>query len=378
MELGRRERDILKGKAGEGLRKALEILIALAEIHNAKRLIPVSSAQVSGVSYKTIGDAGLEFLRDLADSEVKVSVPTTLNPSGAELNSELNFPEEFVEKQRQIIEAYSRLGVLTTCTCTPYFAGNLPKYGEHIAWAESSAVIYANSVLGARTNRESALSALAAALVGKTPEYGLHLEENRKPDFVVEIELPLSTEVEYAALGYYIGQNYSGIPYFRGRKRPSSDHLKALGAALATGKISMFHFHNSTPEAHLYTTDNLKKVEITAKELKEAYDYLNTADDVDVVAVGCPHASISEIYQVIKAKPKREVWIFTSKHIKEMFRDKIQNSNIKLIADTCMVVAPLEEMGIKSIGVNSAKAAFYCMNLSNLKVRFDSLQNLLR
>ncbi len=378
MELGKHERDILKGRKGEGMKKALEILIILAEIHNAKRLIPITSAQISGVSYKTIGDAGLEFLKDMAEAEIKVNTPSTLNPAGVDFTSELKFPEDFVEKQREIIDTYTKMGILPSCTCTPYYAGNLPRMGDHIAWAESSAVIYANSVLGAMTNRESALSALSAALVGKVPDYGLHMKENRAPTLLVEVEYPIINEADYAALGYHIGQNYEGIPYFRIRKKPRAEDLKTLGAALATGQVSMFHYHNITPEASHYPIDKIEKVELGQKEVSEAYEKLNSTEDVDIIAVGCPHAGITEILDVIKADPKREVWVFTSKNLKELFKDRIDNENIKLIADTCMVVSPIEKMGIKSIGVNSAKAAFYSMNLSNLKVKFDSLENLLK
>lgn len=377
MELGKREWEILKGREGGGMKKVLELLTAMGEVHHAKRLLPISSAQISGVSYKTIGDAGIEFLEDMAGSGVKASVPATLNSSGVELSSELCFPRDFVEKQERIVELYRRMGILPSCTCTPYYTGNLPHMGEHVAWAESSAVVYANSVLGAMTNRESALSALAAAIIGKAPQYGLHLRENRAPTLVVEVSSTLTNGADFPALGYYVGQNFKGIPYFRVRRKPRGEELKCLGAALATGKISMFHYHNVTPEASLYPTGGLEKVEVTPRELGEVYKKLNTCRDVDIVAVGCPHAGIAEVKEVIDANPAREVWVFTSRPIKELFKGKIENENIKLIADTCMVVSPLKEMGIESIGVTSAKAAFYSMNLSNLKVRFDSLENLL-
>lgn len=362
------------------MKKALELLSALGKIHHAKRLIRVSSAQVSGVSYKTIGDSGIEFLRELAGSGAKARIPATLNPAGVEFgsHSQLEFPDFFVEKQREIVKLYTDMGVLPSCTCTPYYGGNLPRLGESVAWAESSAVIYANSVLGARSNRESALSALAAAIVGKIPRYGLHLEENRAPTFVVDVAAPMLSEADFAALGYYVGQRFEGVPYFRVRRKPRGEELKTLGAALATGKVSMFHCHRVTPEASLYSTEGLEVVEITPEQISETYRQLNSTQDVDIVAVGCPHSSIQEVREVIEADPKREVWVFTSRHIKELFKDRVENQNIKLISDTCMVVAPLEEMGIKSIGVNSAKAAFYSSHLSNLKVRFDSLENLLR
>lgn len=376
MYLTREEERLLAGEGGEALRKAMEILLAIGELNSAQRLIPITSAQVSGVSYKTIGDSGLEFLRDIAESGARVRVLTTLNPAGVPLESarELGFPEEFIRKQEEILSAYASMGIVTSCTCTPYYVGNLPRYGEHIAWAESSSVIFANSVIGARTNRESAISALAAALLGKAPEYGLHLEENRRGSFLVEIGAELRSSTDYAALGYYVGRHHRGIPVFSGAS-PRGEDLKALGAALATGAISMFHFAGATPE---YREERLEKVEVGEEELRSVWEELNTCEEPELVTVGCPHASLEEVLALARLNPRREVWVFTSRQVKSLLEQKISNENIKLIADTCMVVAPLEELGIKCIGVTSAKAAFYCANLSKLKVRFDSLENLLR
>ena len=376
MYLTREEERLLAGEGGEALRRAMKVLLTIGEMKGAERLIPIASAQVSGVSYKTIGDAGLEFLRDLAESGARVRVPTTLNPAGVPLDSarELGFPEEFIKKQEEILRAYTSMGVIPSCTCTPYYAGNLPRYGEHIAWAESSSVIFANSVIGARTTRESAVSALAAALLGKVPEYGLHLEENRRGSFGVKIKAELKGSTDYAALGYYVGRNYEGIPVFSGAS-PRGEDLKALGAALATGAISMFHFAGATPG---YREEKLERVEVGEAELRSVWEELNTCEDPQVVTIGCPHASLREVLAVIELNPRREVWVFTSRQVKALLEPRIGNENIKLIADTCMVVAPLEELGIRCIGVTSAKAAFYCANLSKLRVRFDSLENLLR
>lgn len=375
MYLTREEERLLDGENGEALRRAMRILLTLGEMNNAERLIPITSAQISGVSYKTIGDAGLEFLQDLAKDGARVMVFTTLNPAGVDvLAEELGFPQEFINKQREILSAYESMGIIASCTCTPYSVGNLPRFGEHIAWAESSSVIYANSVIGARTNRESAISALAAALVGRVPEYGLHLTEERQGSFRVEIKAKLKSSTDYAALGYYVGKNYSGIPVFTGAS-PQAEDLKALGAALATGAISMFHFAGATPE---YREEKLEVVEVGEEELREAWEHLNTCDEPEIITIGCPHASLREVLEVVRLNPRREVWIFTSRQVKELAERYIKNENIKIIADTCMVVSPLEELGIRCIGVNSAKAAFYSANLSGISVRFDSLENLLR
>ncbi|MFQ6135934.1 MAG: aconitase X catalytic domain-containing protein [Candidatus Hydrothermarchaeales archaeon] len=380
MHLTREEEGILRGEGGEGKRKAMEILVALGDIHDADRLIDVSSVQVSGVSYKTIGDAGLEFLKDFASTGVKVEVLTTLNPMGVDLESwdELGFSEAFVERQKEIIEAYTNMDILPSCTCAPYLLGNLPKFGKSISWAESSSAIFANSVIGARTNRESGISALASAIMGKTPRWGLHLDENRRGTFIVDVQTEMSSPSDYAALGYNIGKNFDGIPVFRSI-RPSLDDMKALGAALATGTIEMFHVEGVTPECSaLIEEGELERTKFGDEELEDTYETLNTTEDPDLICIGCPHCSIEEIRKVIEANPERETWIFTPKENKALMQKYVKNENIKIVSDTCMVVSPLEDIGIKSIGTNSAKCAFYSLNLSGLGVKFDRMENLIK
>jgi hypothetical protein len=377
MELTREEEGMLSGGEGPGVQRAMEILVSLGEIYSADRLVPIRSAQVAGVSYKTIGEAGLEFLRDWAAQGCRVRTLATLNPAGVDLENRagLEYPPDFTEKQGAILEAYRRMGVLPSCTCTPYLIGNLPRFGEPVAWSESSSVIFANSVLGARTNRESGIAALASALVGRTPSYGLHREENRKATFRVAVTAALRETADYAALGYYVGRHYDGIPLLEGLS-PSVEEMKVLGAALATGSISMFHIPGVTPEAG--GGEALERVEVGREEVEEAYEELKTADDVDIVCIGCPHATPREILEVLKARPRRETWIYTARQNLPLFERYARNENVRILCDTCMVVSPLREMGIEAIGINSAKGAFYCRNLSRLQVRFDSLTNLLR
>ena len=379
MHLTKDEERVLEGEEGEGKRKAMEILVSLGDIQDADKLISVSSVQVSGVSYKTIGNAGLEFLKDFASSGAKVSCLTTLNPMGVDIDSweDLGFSEDFVQKQKEIINAYTSMGIEPSCTCTPYLASNVPRLGDRIAWAESSSAIFANSVIGARTNRESGISALASAIVGKTPLCGLHLDENRLPTIDVNISEAITKKSDFAALGYYVGKNFDGIPLFRGIT-PSSDDMKIMGAALAIGTIGMFHVEGVTPGSKTLEDKGLERVEIGKKVLKDTCELLTTTDDPDIVCIGCPHCSVTEIHEIIKMNPKKETWIFTSRQNKKKFKPKLDNDYIKIISDTCMVVSPLEDIGIKSVGTNSAKCAFYSKNLSGLDVKFDSLEGLLK
>ncbi|HZD42913.1 MAG TPA: aconitase X catalytic domain-containing protein, partial [Methanomicrobiales archaeon] len=236
MILDAEEEKILQGEYGETRRQMMEILVALGKVYGAEKLIPIRSAQVSGASYKTIGEWGLKWLESL---NARVVVPTVLNPVGMPRDqwSEFGITEKFAERQNDILEAYRRLGVKLECTCTPYYL-QIVQYGDHLAWAESSAVAYANSVIGARTNREGGPGALAAAIIGKTPYYGLHLVENRRPQVLVDLSALEIQADQYGALGYVIGKKVgSRIPLFTGI-RPGRDQLKALGAAMAaTGAV---------------------------------------------------------------------------------------------------------------------------------------------
>jgi len=231
MYLSREEEAICRGEHGETLQRMMEILVALGDIYGAEKLVSVRSVQIAGVSFKNIGEAGLEWIGDL---QGRVKVPSILNPAGMDLRrwKEMGIDEDFASQQTRVVEAYQRLGVSVDCTCTPYqIYDRLAGPGDHLAWSESSAVSYANSVIGARTNREGGPSALAAALVGKTPLYGYHLDENRMPTHLVAVDADLKGS-DFGALGFLVGRAVKdGVPIFRLRNRPAPDELKALGAA---------------------------------------------------------------------------------------------------------------------------------------------------
>ncbi|MGZ7043932.1 MAG: aconitase X catalytic domain-containing protein, partial [Methanobacterium sp.] len=242
MYLTAEEERMVAGEYGTAVQKSMEILVALGDIYNAQKLVDITSAQISGVSYKTIGEAGLEFLEEMAN-DARIKVPSTLNPAGIDLQRrDLGFSKEFTERQLKIIEAYRTMDVTTTCTCTPYLVGNVPVKGDHVAWSESSAVAYVNSVIGARSNREGGPGALSAAICGKTPEYGYHLDEERKANLMVEVDAKIKG-IDFGAVGYLVGKVVGdGVPYFRFKNLPKTDDLKSLGAALASsGAVALYH-----------------------------------------------------------------------------------------------------------------------------------------
>ena len=394
MFLTKYEEDMYNGEYGEAKAECMEILVSLGKIYDAESMIPITSAQVSGVSYKTIGDAGLDFVVDLG-TKADVCMETMLNPAGVDIENwdELGFSNEFVKKQVDIINGYESLGVMSTCTCTPYLIGNTPMLNEHVAWSESSAVCYVNSVIGARTNREGGPSALLAAIVGRTPYYGNHVKENRLADMIFDVDYEFSNEVEVGALGYHVGQIVNDrIPYFVVNSRLSRNNLKTLGAALASsGAVSLYHVDNLTPEYEDAIVDGeedtLERVSIDEDIIRESVDCLSTTDSVpDLVCLGCPHASISEIQEVAKLlvnkKLKKDLWICTSKAIKSIseqcgYLDVIESAGGRIVSDTCMVVAPVEDLDYEVLGVNSAKAATYVPNLGDLDVVYDSVENLI-
>jgi hypothetical protein len=383
MKLTRTEEGMLSGTEGRATKKGMQILVALGEIYGAERLVRVSSVQVSGVSYKNLGDAGIEFLRDLA-SDGRARVKSTLNPAGMDLVNwrSQGIGEDFARKQLEVIDAYMKLGLETSCTCTPYLAGNEPRFGEHIAWSESSAVVYANSVLGARTNREGGPSALAACLTGRTPLYGYHIDENRLPTLAVDVDVKLESAEDFSAMGYFVGRVVkNGVPYFRGVKDAGLEELKTLSAALAcSGGVTMFQMEGVTPEAK-GGVGGVQTASFTRRDLREARTGLNDDGDPDFISVGCPHCSLEELATIAGLlrgrKVTREFWVCCSRAVKRQsderdYSRQIEASGARFACDTCMVVAPIESMGYKVVATNSAKACHYLRN-NGLKVRFWSL-----
>ncbi|MEW5761389.1 MAG: aconitase X catalytic domain-containing protein [Candidatus Thermoplasmatota archaeon] len=390
MYLTKEEEKMINGEYGEVIEKNIRLLVRLGDIYGADKMISVSSVQVAGVSYKSIGDPGLEFLEDYAEKGAKVKVLTFLNPTGMDMENwkSLGFPNDFAEKQIRIMNAFKEMGIVTTATCTPYLAGNLPRYGEHIAWSESSAVSFSNSVIGARTNREGGPSALASALCGITPNYGLHLEQNRKPNFLIKVNAKLEYSSDFGALGSYVGKIVKNkVPYFTGIKDANTSQLKSLGAAMAaSGAVALYHIPNLTPEANFMDIKGLETIDVGDNEIKETYEKLNTGNEPDIVIIGCPHASLEEIEELANKlkdkKLKKPLWICTSRIMKEIadkmgYTKKIENAGGKVVADTCMVVAPIEKMGYSTTGVNSGKAANYLPGFCKQNVVFDNIDKLI-
>jgi predicted aconitase len=381
MKLSKDEQSLLAGEQGKATQKAIEILMALGKIYGAEKLIPVTSVQVSGVSYANLGEAGLSWLAEMADGGGRAQVLTTLNPAGMDTENwrALGISEAFAENQNRVLDAFRRMNIITTASCTPYLIGNLPHFGEHIAWAESSAVCYANSVLGARTNREGGPSALAAALTGLTPTYGYHLDENRQPTVTIEVDAVVVENSDFGALGKVIGDQVQGsrgsgerggkVPYIRGIEKASVENLKSFCASVATyGGVALFHLEGITPEAASVIPPK-DGYSITQAEIQKARASMidASATEVDFVSLGCPHLSIKEIARIAELlsgkKVTKEFWITTARPT-QMIADRmgytavIEASGAKFAADTCCVVAPIEGR-FSAMATDSAKACYY-------------------
>jgi predicted aconitase len=365
MHLTSQEERILAGEEGHGRQKALELLVALGDIYGARRLIPIASAQVSGASFKTIGDAGIQFLEDFSGWKA------------------MGVDEEFHSKQTRIVSAYRSIGIGPLYSCTPYLAGNRPRRGQHIAWAESSATVFANSYLGAMTNREGGPSALAAAIIGKTAEYGLHLPENRTPRVRIEIEEIPEGLVPLA--GFVVGKMAGKrVPLINGLSLSADEH-KAFGAAMAaTGAVSMYVHAQKGKKTRIDTSSIEECMSLPKAELVACAESLKGDDQWDLVAIGCPHCSAAELKRMATFLKNRrptkdsDVWFCTSRSVFAKCPNEIAVLKRfgKVLCDTCMVVAPVEKM-YKRTASDSGKAMVYLPTLGKQRASFRTNRALL-
>ena len=379
MQLDSDDERILAGEQGETRQRMLELLVALGKVFGAEQLVPIRSAQVSGASYKTIGEYGLQWLNTL---DAKAVVPAVLNPIGMPRGrwQEMGIDLDFAQKQCAVVAAYERLGIGLECTCTPYYLRET-SYGDHLAWSESSAVSYANSVIGARTNREGGPGALAAALIGKTPCYGFHLGKNRKPQVVLDVQIATRdwTVADYGALGYHVGKLVGNrIPFLTGIQ-PDRDQLKAIGAAMAaTGAVALYHVDGVTPEAQRqrFEVNGLEKIPVEHKEIANIFKEF----PVEAVALGCPHCSPEELGTLARLLGGKTVtkplYVFASQGVIDANSAAvagIEKSGARVYADTCMVVSPVMEQ-YSAIMVNSGKALAYVPDMCGAVARIGTTE----
>jgi hypothetical protein len=400
------EQAMLDGAEGPGVQRAMEIVATLGRIYGAPDLVAVTHVQIAGVSYKNLGDAGVQFLLEWAAEGAQVRVPTTLNPAGMELDrwEDMGIDPAFARPQLSAIDAFTTMGVTPTMSCTPYlFPGYTPRRGNHLAWAESSAVIFANSIIGARSNREGGPSALAAAIVGRTPRYGYHLDSERLADIIVEVRCPVRDVADFGALSYVIGKQVGNatlwfadladqlpaLPADITQGGAAGDRLKTLGAGLAAyGAVALFHIAGYTPEARDLGEALLKPNarRFVVDSLDPGYTVMDADPDlrqIDLVTIGCPHASLSEIEQIAGMLQGQHVstqlWVTTARITRDRARaagwvQVIEAAGGQVVADTCAVVAPVRSIGITTMATNAGKMACYAPAHSKVKMRYGSLE----
>ena len=396
MELTVEEQRILNGEQGEVLRQFMELLVSMGECYDAPRLIPVNSVHITSVSLATLREGGRQLIKKIADSGARVKAVTTCNPLATDCRQwrKLGIPEDEATKQFEVAENMCKIGSIACFTCTPYLIGHTPRFGEHIAWGEAGAVVYTNSALGARTNPEGGPSGFASALIGKTPLYGLHLDENRRAQVVVQVKTEIEQPAEYGAATLFAGRRYPEFtPVFVGMPGQTNwDGLKAMSHGLhLEGQIKLFHVAGVTPEASteeqaLGSKKPVDTVDFGKKELEDTIQSLNTdtAADVSWVVTGCPHCSITEIKNIAKLLDGRKVssnvalWIHTSRPVKALadligFSEVIEKAGGKFVLETCpelMTPRTHKNLGYKSMATNSTVLAWSLPKLHGLKVHY--------
>lgn len=405
MYLTAEEQEMLEGKKGPSVKKSMEILVALGESFGAEKLIPVNSVHMAGSSVVVAGDAGTKFVEDMQKSGGEFVTKVTTNPTAMDPDKwkDIGISEDDHELQGRLSDAYKNMGANTCNTCTPYLVGNTPRFGEHLAWGESSAVVFVNSVYGARTNREGGPSALASSMTGRTPEYGFHLKENRYGKIHVKVEASLNDMTDFGTLGYFVGRVAGqDTPVFEGiPENPSLEDLKALSAALASsGSVSMFHAVGVTPEAPTVEAafggkEPEKIMVFTEEEKIKAEKELDKepSDHVDWIQIGCPNASIEEIKEVVKeldgkkVHPDITLWVTTSAAMYAMadrigYIKAIEDAGGTVIRETCPFLARTTqfapEKGYKTLTTNSAKMAFYAPGMFGLPSHYGNLKKVMR
>jgi len=386
----------LDGAAGEASAMAMRIISDMGRIQGAARLIPVSSAHIDGCLFH--GKSGVEFAERLVSLKGRVAIPSSLNVGALDLQNpeKIRLASRERDLARRLMNAYVALGCTPTWTCAPYQAGYRPKPGEDIAWAESNAIVFANSVLGARTNRYGDFMDICCAITGRAPYTGLHRPENRYATTLVNtraVSARLKQEdAFYAVLGSWLGRIMGGeIAVISGLPGDvSDDQLKSLGASAASsGGVALFHVAGVTPEAPsvsaaLNQLPPERELELTMDVLISERDRLSTAapEQLNVVAVGSPHFSLDEFSELLRLLDNRSCSIpliaCTGRHVIRQLEElawipQLTRSGVELIIDTCVVVTPILRQSSGVLMTNSGKFAHYSPSLTGHEVVFGSL-----
>lgn len=400
LSLTDKDREMLRGDFGPATKIAMSILVRMAEVAGADELLDITGAHIDSTVY--IGDAGLEFAERLASLGAKVSVPTTLNVSGLDEYhwQEWAVPNEWARQAHRQMIAYQSMGTIPTWTCAPYQTEMKPSFGQQIAWGESNAIVFANSVIGARTERYPDLFDICCAITGRAPAMGLHLTENRAGKLLLTLQgIPEALQQSddfYPVLGHFMGKvAFDLIPVIEGMSIvPNEDQLKALGAAAASsGAVAMFHMVGVTPEAPTLESafqgrSPEETIEVTMDLLRQSRRELTHSDQevLDMVVLGSPHFSLAEFRRLaplVQGKQKHpdvKFLVTSSRAMTQLakqagYLDVLQAFGAQLTVDTCILTSPMLPPEVRYLMTNSAKFAYYTPGLLGRQITFGSLKD---
>lgn len=400
LSLTNKDHAMLRGDQGPATKMAMSILARMAEVSGANELLDITGAHIDSTVY--IGDAGLEFAERLAGLGAKVAVPTTLNVSGLDEHhwQEWAVPNDWARQAHRQMIAYQSMGTIPTWTCAPYQTEMKPTFGQQIAWGESNAIVFANLVIGARTERYPDLFDICCAITGRAPAIGLHLTENRAGNLLLQLkDIPEALQRSddfYPVLGNFMGRTaLDRIPVIQGMTAvPNEDQLKALGAAAASsGAVAMFHMVGITPEAPTLGSafqgnPSEEVIHVTMDTLRESRRELTHTDSeaLDIVVLGSPHFSLAEfkmlapLVQGKRKHPNVKFLVTSSRAMTQLakhagFLDALEAFGAQLTVDTCILTSPMLPSEVKYLMTNSAKFAYYTPGLLNRKITFGSLKD---
>lgn len=396
MRLDKHEEDMLSGKYGEGVSLAMKILVGIGETFEAERMVDITRAHVSSSSQ----DADIWFAEKMADMGAACRIPPTLNPNFDFQYIDDHLFETPANGKGMIIrtnEAYKKLGAIPILCCTPYFEQNVPGFGEVVAFSESNATAYVNSVIGARTNRESAQSALCAAITGKVPEYGLLLEGNRRGEILVEVEADIEDDFDYQLLGWCYPLKHDGfeVPVFTGLKRkPTLEALMNFGTQLnTTGVVPMYHIVGVTPEAPTLEAafggnDAKGEVIITREDIeKTRSDFLKKPGKIDFAMLGCPHLTLSQIASIARLLDGKRaavpILLLTNSLTKELaqrmgFLSVIQRAGGHIIPGTCVDIPSCWKYFSGKTGVTDSPRCGYYNEVLNITLNIRPMEQCIK
>jgi len=379
LELTKDEESALKGEHGETMQMAYRILVATGEATDAEKLIPIEWTHLSGVNYNTIGDAGEELLSGIS-KDARVKVKTTLNPMGFDIDNVSNYglDENFISKQLSIKNSYETMGVIPSFSCIPYEIFDIPKNGTQVAFAESNAAIHANSYDNLKTNKESAFSALASALTGKSPYSSLRKED--KPNITINMKIKNPNELSYGMLGFFAGKVGDTSVNISGLSEMDNRQCKAMCGGMGTsGTCAKFIFGDGDSDC--------EKIDFDEKELQNVHDELNTAENGDIITLGSPQLGLEEITELtekLKGRSfKKRCMVFTPRTVKVQmqklgYTNELERAGCEILSDCCTCLTPLiNKDNVDVVTTNSIKGAFYLKNSNGVGVNLKPLSQII-